>query len=717
MIKEKNVEDSHETIKFNNKKKIILGSIIGVLIGSLISVSYAFFTFSKTSNNNSQLIAGDIYMKYGESNQLELSNAMPSETYDSSKYFEFTITGKNTYSKPIIYDISIIHGDNHATRTRRLADKFLKFTLIKEETGKEPVTVVDGKSYSDFSNGTRIAVGTIPANQNTEITYTYKLYMWIDGVIIGNVNQDYTIAEWNEIFASVKVNVTGDFEEKEVGVTVSKKIQQLATSTSYVKNYTTDYINNSSYTYNGTRFNTQDTVGENTNKKDVYYFTGDDAVTYGNVLFGGFCWQIIRTTDTGGVKLIYNGVAENNQCLTTRANGKGINGVSGTQKTTMTAATKYGTGFTYDLTSGQFTLTGVMDKTWANNASELTGTYTCLSGETSCTTLYYVGHYQSATEASTASYTIGDNDHYSQIGKSAYNAYYDSLALVGYMYNKAYVYAENAKTGNHYANSVTYLNGVYTLVNPTEEVASAPTAGKQYVCDGGETINGDTITCQTPKVRFYYYNNYHVVLENGDTNPVYTMLNGKNQGETEDADINKYNSAIKGLLDNWYKQNIDNQNAIKGLIDTSAVYCNDRSSSNNYGSWNKDAANLTTYLYFKQNSTNMDLRCENITDRFAVGNEKANLVYPVGLLTEPERGLMGSTYAKSGQYYWGASPYYFYYYIAYVRDVSSSGVTSNDYTSYSRAARPVVTLRLDAEIEEGEGTYESPYVIGPKIVR
>ena len=46
MIKEKNVEDSHETIKFNNKKKIILGSIIGVLIGSLISVSYAFFTFS-----------------------------------------------------------------------------------------------------------------------------------------------------------------------------------------------------------------------------------------------------------------------------------------------------------------------------------------------------------------------------------------------------------------------------------------------------------------------------------------------------------------------------------------------------------------------------------------------------------------------------------------------------------------------------------------------
>ena len=31
-----------------------------------------------------------------------------------------------------------------------------------------------------------------------------------------------------------------------------------------------------------------------------------------NVIFGGFCWQILRTTDTGGVKLIYNGVPDAN---------------------------------------------------------------------------------------------------------------------------------------------------------------------------------------------------------------------------------------------------------------------------------------------------------------------------------------------------------------------------------------------------------------------
>ena len=115
----------------------------------------------------------------------------------------------------------------------------------------------------------------------------------------------------------------------------------------------------------------------------------------------------------------------------------------------------------------------------------------------------------------------------------------------------------------------------------------------------------------------------------------------------------------------------------------------------------------------------MDLRCENITDRFAVGNEKANLEYPVGLLTEPERGLMNYAYAKTGQTYWGASPSTFSNSNGYarVRAVNASGNSGSATNYYSYAARPVVTLSMTAEIEEGDGTYESPYVIGPKIAR
>ena len=46
--------------------------------------------------------------------------------------------------------------------------------------------------------------------------------------------------------------------------------------------------------------------GADTYAKPVYYYKGN--VQNNNVLFGGFCWKIVRTTETGGVKIVYNGV-------------------------------------------------------------------------------------------------------------------------------------------------------------------------------------------------------------------------------------------------------------------------------------------------------------------------------------------------------------------------------------------------------------------------
>ena len=49
----------------------------------------------------------------------------------------------------------------------------------------------------------------------------------------------------------------------------------------------------------------------------IYFYRGNSA-TPNNVLFAGFCWRIIRTTDTGGVKIIYNGTpTEEGYCTTT----------------------------------------------------------------------------------------------------------------------------------------------------------------------------------------------------------------------------------------------------------------------------------------------------------------------------------------------------------------------------------------------------------------
>ncbi len=51
-------------------------------------------------------------------------------------------------------------------------------------------------------------------------------------------------------------------------------------------------------------------------KYPIYYYRG--AVTDNNIIFANFCWKIIRTTETGGVKIIYNGKpSSDNKCNNT----------------------------------------------------------------------------------------------------------------------------------------------------------------------------------------------------------------------------------------------------------------------------------------------------------------------------------------------------------------------------------------------------------------
>ena len=186
--------------KFSNKKKIILGSIIGVLIGTLMSVSYAFFTYTNIGNN-SQLVAGDIYMKYTElSNTINIQNMSPRTTKPTNDYFEFTVEGKNTYTeKPIVYDINIQYGDS-ITGKERIGDEWLRFTLEEKKNGASEFTeVIQNASYVGFENALRIWKETIPANTTNDIVNTYRLYVWIDNSVgIGNTTEaDYSIQRWN----------------------------------------------------------------------------------------------------------------------------------------------------------------------------------------------------------------------------------------------------------------------------------------------------------------------------------------------------------------------------------------------------------------------------------------------------------------------------------------------------------------------------------------
>lgn len=99
-------------------------------------------------------------MHYNEINELKIENTMPSDTYDKTKYFEFTVDGKNTY-KDIWYEIVLTKGDDQTGKTR-IKDNLLKFRLTTINNSVE-TELFNNKSYDDLTNK-KIYVDTINKN-------------------------------------------------------------------------------------------------------------------------------------------------------------------------------------------------------------------------------------------------------------------------------------------------------------------------------------------------------------------------------------------------------------------------------------------------------------------------------------------------------------------------------------------------------------------------
>ena len=205
--------------------------------------------------------------------------------------------------------------------------------------------------------------------------------------------------------------------------------------------------------------------------KDIYHWyaandsQGTQVLDKNNVIFADHCWQMFRTTDTGGVKMIYNGEVENNQCLNTRGNHVGY-----ASRTLQDLATNYwyGTDYTYDSTNKVFTISGVTEHTnWSMEYPpnlydvDLIGKYTCLltSENGTCSTLYLVESYYSASSAYVI--PLNSNSHYSQFGTLQFNASSNSPSYVGYMYNTVYPYNYKTMTSREIMLSGSTLSTTY----------------------------------------------------------------------------------------------------------------------------------------------------------------------------------------------------------------------------------------------------------------
>ena len=722
----------------NSNKKTLTAILILLVMCTGISISYAFFKVASSNNNANtnvtingaalcmslQLSSDNITISNEYAVPISDSKALSSDTYKTS----VTITNNCNTSQS--FNLLLVPNSSNT-----MPIKALKYALVEEGVTPTSGTLISNKYLLDstiqkqllaiknetLTTGFSVGSGTVSSG-----TKTYNLYLWIDKNE-GNLGNGSTMNKSLNAYLTLgSGSIIGDLN-LELYHTIENRYNQDKT-----------YLG----LYNG--------EGADTYAKPVYYYKGN--VQNNNVLFGGFCWKIVRTTETGGVKIVYNGVQKDEFQISPLEQSSYINinndttypytfdSTSKTWVSTNKTDSKTGTiTFTVE-TAGDYYLSYSVSseadydiaKFYKNGtvigasngySGTVSGTI-ALTGLTNSDVIKveYTKDSSGASESDTVTFSIGkavgdpvkscnNTGTDSQIGRSAFNKDSNSPAHVGYMYNTVYPITQKSmdtQSNIVFGNSFTYANSTYTLTD-TKTVATWSS--------GYNTINNNHYTCMTTgttctSIYYVYYTKssdaYYITLTNGKS--VNDALNEMLYAD----DVNKNDSTIKKYIDIWYENNLASYE--DKLEDT--VFCNDRGILYLHG-WNPNGGSTwstTSYLEFKNsNTSNQSLVCANETDRFSMSNVKAKLKHPIGLLSVPELSLSGYSnvnghYFNNGQSVWLVSPSHFYSFDANVRVTSSGGIGSS-YVGYSWGVRPSVSIKPGTSISSGDGSYTSPFVI------
>ena len=321
-----------------------------------------------------------------------------------------------------------------------------------------------------------------------------------------------------------------------------------------------------------------------------------------------------------------------------------------------------------------------------------------------------------------------DTGEKTSIGTSAFNTDPYDTAYLGYKYGLDKTYQETTATNLNYsninANTNYYFADSYTKNDTTkklslsgnliqgtlESVWGSNNSTYKYSCFS----TSQTGTCTTLVEIASYVNVSQVKVK------AYHSYLSKSYESTY---TDEHDSTIKTKIDTWYKTNIQDKNYANYLSDN--LFCNDRSITSGDGF----SLNATTYYGAYQRNVNKkepSYKCPRKIDQFTVSSTttlgNGELTYPVGLLTADEVAYAGGKdgydnreyYLATGQYYWLGSSSNFN---SWEADANGWGVDPSGYlypwywVSNSFGVRPVINLKANTQITEGNGTVSNPYII------
>ena len=786
-------------------KKILYILCLLVVFIITIGVSFAFFNYTKISNAN-VIKVGRVDFISNQNETINLVNIFPVDLESDDDVtevdtFNIAIVGDTDYDRGIEYLISSV--ETNITTTNGIT---LPIGIDIETTnlGVEDKNYFTSRTnqnatiYKKLAGGTlvgdqRLLVGFIKKNttagtaEGVNGTITVKAYVDASKIAISRtydgsesdsmgtenewVNGRMVISpdEWNNLQTNglsfrVKVEANeGIWVDQSIDDVMRTKNINTVTNQPIMDNVSSEFVSaNTGIDFSQGASNTNGKgiymrAGTENNDYPILYYRGD--ISDNNVIFGGFCWKMVRTTETGGVKLLYNGETSE---VTVPGDYSPI-ALSQYNIVTNTDGTNNNV-FTFDSTDNSWNLSymqqGIMNEISFNVPA---GTYQfVLTGYTGATgsggfTVYrgatgedYVGSYGGAdgndlsknyslenvlaSEIIKFTYNGGDlttptiinfkmlapemvtRDGCNSTGTASqitldvngtdtnlfkYNNSTNSLAYSGYMYGTVYQsYSRTQASGIYYGRGFTWDGTNYRLTDT--RVGSDDT--HLYTC------NSTSAEATCTNLRYLNkYSDYYIILQDGKSG----------EDAMREMQTNSISSNAKQKIDSWYASNM--LDVSDKLEDT--IWCNDRSSTDT-GGWTYNGfifSPNTRATNISQGNGNPNLSCINKNDRFTVNNAKGNkaLTYPVALLTSDEAMLAGAThygsnntYLSGGMQFWTMSPAYFYEANATVYIVSGSGVSPAAVNFYDPfGLRPAISLKHSTPIVSGTGTATDPYVV------
>lgn len=427
--------------------------------------------------------------------------------------------------------------------------------------------------------------------------------------------------------------------------------------------------------------------GTQNNNYPIYYYRGE--VSDNNVIWGDYCWKILRTTNTGGVKIFYNGPAANNKCTNNNPNP------------------------TY------------VDTTYTLPAGVDIAKYS----------FPYSNPY------------LGANYDNVEIG---FVGYMNDLIVTNDPWYPDEEISEDPIGKTYYvASDVSYSDGQYHLINPVAITVAWDGEGSNLRTHTNfQTITGEgkyyyackylkTTECEEaifmdnePYVYSYNGRGYMDITR-------YRLTGGMKQPELYQRLLrsNVYDSEAKRAVDAWYESNVLGKNIENDIEDT--VFCNDRRLKNmplksTQYSWHEDDDWFNVFAGYSRlgakytdgqgyvSPVNPSYDCASTVDSFtkSEANGNGDLKYSVGIMTGDEMVFAGKKFEENnysvehfGIRDWGMT-------ITPLGQIGGSG--GLNYTMFgnpgsstgSGVIRPVVSLKYGTEyVEGGDGTLNNPYII------